>query len=94
MVYGIHAYIGSDWVGNVDDHKITSGGVFYLGPRLVSWFSKKQSSITLCIVEVEYLDLASCCTQILWMIQIFHIFKSLVLNLYVLSVTTPVPKYL
>lgn len=32
---------------NVDDSKITSGGEFYMGDRLVSWFSEKQSSIYL-----------------------------------------------
>ena len=40
-----------------------------MGPRLVSWFSKKQSSIALSTTEVEYAAAASCCTQILWMMQ-------------------------
>lgn len=30
-----------DWVGNVDDRKITSEGSFFLGKRLVSWTRKK-----------------------------------------------------
>ena len=40
-----------------------------MGSRLMSWFSKKQSSIVLSIVEAEYVAIASCCTQLLWMMQ-------------------------
>jgi hypothetical protein len=44
-------YIDADWAGNVDDKKSTSGGAFFLGNSLVSWLSKKQSSIFLSRVE-------------------------------------------
>ena len=40
-----------------------------MGPRLVSWFRKKQNFIALSIVEVEYVVVSSCCTQLLWMMQ-------------------------
>jgi len=53
----------------VDDRKSTSGGAFYMGSRLVSWFSKKQSSIALSTAEAEYVIAASCCTKLLWMMQ-------------------------
>ena len=43
----LHAYTYAHWAGNVDEWKSTSGGAFYMGPRLVSWFSKKHSSISL-----------------------------------------------
>eukprot|EP00253_Pinus_taeda_P027160 PITA_27160 len=65
----LHAYTDAEWVGNVDDRTSTSGGAFYMGSQLVSWFSKKQSSIALSIAEVEYVVAASCCTQLLWMMQ-------------------------
>eukprot|EP00253_Pinus_taeda_P018832 PITA_18832 len=58
-----------DSAGSVDDRKSSSGGAFYMGSRLVSWFSKKQSLITLSTDEVEYVVVASCCTQLLWMMQ-------------------------
>ena len=35
--------------------------------NLVSWMSKKQNSISLSTVEVEYIVAGSCCTQLLWM---------------------------
>eukprot|EP00253_Pinus_taeda_P001666 PITA_01666 len=65
----LHAYTDADWDGNVDDRKSSSGGAFYMGPRLVSWFIKKQSFISLSTTEVEYVFVASCCTQLIWMLQ-------------------------
>jgi len=65
----LHAYTYADWVGSVDDRKSTSGGAFYMGSMLVSWFSKKQSLIALSTAEVEYVVVASFCTQLLWMMQ-------------------------
>eukprot|EP00253_Pinus_taeda_P013294 PITA_13294 len=58
-----------DWARSVDDRKRTSGGAFFMGSRLVSWFNKKQSSIALSTAEAEYVVVASCCTQLLWMMQ-------------------------
>eukprot|EP00253_Pinus_taeda_P002474 PITA_02474 len=65
----LHAYTDADWAGSVDDRKSTSGGAFYMGSRLVSLFRKKQSSIALSTTKAEYVVVASCCTQLLWMMQ-------------------------
>ena len=65
----LHAYTDADWAGSVDDRKSTSGGAFFMGSRLVSWLSKKQSSFALSTAEAEYVVAASCCTQLLWMMQ-------------------------
>eukprot|EP00253_Pinus_taeda_P031200 PITA_31200 len=65
----LHAYTDGDWEGSMDDRKSTSGGAFFIGPRLVSWFSKKESSIVLSTAKAEYVAAASCCTQLLWMMQ-------------------------
>eukprot|EP00253_Pinus_taeda_P003902 PITA_03902 len=65
----LHAYIDEDWTGSIDDRKSTNGDAFYMGSRLVSWFSKKQSSIALSTAEAEYVAATSCCTQLLWMMQ-------------------------
>ena len=46
-----------------------------MGPRLVSWFIKKQKSIALSIAEAEYVAAASCCTQLLWMMQTLQDFQ-------------------
>ena len=71
----LHAYTDVDWAGSVDDRKSTSGGAFFMGSRLVSWFNKKHSSIALSTAEAEYVAVASCCTQILWMMQTLQDFQ-------------------
>jgi hypothetical protein len=40
-----------------------------LGEFLVSWLSKKQSLVSLSIVEVEYILVIICCTHVLWIKQ-------------------------
>jgi hypothetical protein len=40
-----------------------------LGRSLVSWTSKKQSSVALSTIEVEYIATGACCAQILYMKQ-------------------------
>ena len=65
-------YSDVDWAGNADDRKSTSRGCFYVGNNLVSWMSKKQNSISLSIVEVDYIAAGSCCTQLLWMQKLLH----------------------
>ena len=59
----------ADCAGNCDDRKSTSGGCFFLGNNLVSWFCKKQNSISLSTAEAEYIAAGSGCTQLLWMKQ-------------------------
>ncbi|KAL8104369.1 hypothetical protein AgCh_028540 [Apium graveolens] len=49
------------------DRKSTSGSYQFLGGRLVSWYNKKQKSISTSTTEAEYIAAESCCAQILWM---------------------------
>jgi hypothetical protein len=63
------AYTDPDWVVCIDDQRSTNGAAFYLGECLVSWLSKKQSSVSLSTVEAEYIAATTCCTQVLWMKQ-------------------------
>ncbi|XP_073064132.1 uncharacterized protein [Primulina eburnea] len=49
----------ADWAGNLDDRKSTTGGCFYLGNNLASWYSKKQNCVSLSTAESEYVAAAS-----------------------------------
>jgi len=45
-----------DWASSRSDQKSTSRGILNIGSTIVSWYSRKQRSITLSLVEVEYMD--------------------------------------
>ncbi|GJV11838.1 hypothetical protein Tco_1353379 [Tanacetum coccineum] len=54
------AYSDVDHAGCKDDCKSTSGGLQFLGEKLVSWSSKKQDCIAMSTAEVEYVSLSAC----------------------------------
>jgi hypothetical protein len=62
-------YSDYDYVGCKVDRKSTSGTYQFLGRSLVSWSSKKQTSIALSTAEAEYVAAGQCCAQLLWMRQ-------------------------
>jgi hypothetical protein len=51
--FRLFGYTDSDWDGSVYDRKSTSGCCFSLGSAMTSWQSRKQSSISLSMVEAE-----------------------------------------
>eukprot|EP00253_Pinus_taeda_P025863 PITA_25863 len=60
-------YKNSDWAGSVDDRKSTSGYVFHMGSRAISWSSKKQSIVALSTAEAEYVAATAAACQAVWM---------------------------
>lgn len=51
-------YSNADWAGDWDDRRSTSGNIFLLVSRAVSWLSKKQSVVALSSAEAEYISLS------------------------------------
>ncbi|GKA89806.1 gag-pol polyprotein [Tanacetum coccineum] len=45
----------------------TSGGIQFLGDRLVSWMSKKQDFTAMSSAKAEYVALSASCAQVMWM---------------------------
>ncbi|GKD88670.1 hypothetical protein Tco_1364177 [Tanacetum coccineum] len=51
------AYADADHAGCNDDCKSTSGGIQFLGDKLVSWSSKKQDCTDMSSAEAEYIPI-------------------------------------
>jgi hypothetical protein len=66
-VLSLYGYSDADFAGCLLEHKSTSRTCQFLGTSLVSWSSRKQSSVALSTTEVEYIMVASCCSQLIWM---------------------------
>ncbi|KAI3735542.1 hypothetical protein L6452_15044 [Arctium lappa] len=64
--FDLLAYSDSDLGGANLDRKSTTGGCQFLGARLVSWQCKKQTIVSTSTTEAEYVAVASCCSQVLW----------------------------
>ncbi|GAU51028.1 hypothetical protein TSUD_291040 [Trifolium subterraneum] len=69
---GLIAYSDSDFGGDVDDRKSTSGYLFMLGSGAVSWSSRKQPIVTLSTTEAEFIAAAHCVCQGIWLKRILE----------------------
>ncbi|WVZ04637.1 hypothetical protein V8G54_017983 [Vigna mungo] len=65
------AYTDSNCVGDVDDRKSTTGNVFLFGFGAVPWCSKKQPIVSLSTTEAEFIAIASCSCQAIWLKRLF-----------------------
>jgi transposase InsO family protein len=60
-------YSDSDYAGDVDDRKSTSGIVFFLGPSIITWSSQKQRITAQSSCEAEYIAAATAASQAVWL---------------------------
>ncbi|GKG22561.1 hypothetical protein Tco_0387864 [Tanacetum coccineum] len=66
--FELTAFSDADHAGCIiDTRKSTSGGIQFLGDKLVSWMPKKQNCTTMSLAEVEYVALSASCAQVMWM---------------------------
>ena len=60
-------YTDSDWAGSLDDRKSTSGYIFCLGTKPISWSSKKQKTVALSSAEAEYIAATDAACEAVWL---------------------------
>nr|GEV86060.1 hypothetical protein [Tanacetum cinerariifolium] len=65
--FELTAFSDADHAGCIDTRKSTSGGIQFLGDKLVSWMSKKQDCTAMSSAEAEYVALYASCAQVMWM---------------------------
>lgn len=76
LVYGavdnLIGYTDSDFAGDLNDRKSTSGYVFTLASAAVSWKSKKQTLVSLSSTEAEYISCSEAAREAIWLRRTYH----------------------
>ena len=60
-------YSDADWAGDKDTRRSTSGYCFLLAGAVVSWASKKQTSVALSSNESKYMVLSKAAAKAIWL---------------------------
>ena len=62
----LFGYTDSDWADSVVDRKSTSGYCFSMGSAMISWSSRKQSSMALSTAKGEYIVASDASKEVIW----------------------------
>ncbi|XP_057746398.1 uncharacterized mitochondrial protein AtMg00810-like [Arachis stenosperma] len=65
--FRIYGFCDSDWASDVDDRKSTNGFAIYLGLKLVSWATRKQTAASKSSTKAEFRGISDVVTEIIWL---------------------------
>ena len=66
----LHGFTDADWAGSPTDRNSTSGGVFSIVSKTISWHNKKQRSVALSSAEAKYMAASQAACEAIWMRKI------------------------
>jgi len=66
------AFTDSDYAGDLNDRRSTSGFVFLMASGAICWASKKQPVVALSTTEAEYIAAAFCACQCVWLRKVLE----------------------
>lgn len=68
---GFLAYSDTDWAGDIDTRRSTTGYCIFLADGIVSWLSRRQRKVTLSSTEAEYVGMTEAAKQLIWIKSLF-----------------------
>ena len=71
-ITSLTAYSDADWAGCPDSQRSTSGYCVYLGDNLISWSSKRQTTVSHSSAEAEYRAVAHAVAECCWIRQLLQ----------------------
>ena len=67
--YSIHGFRDSDFAGDSDDQKSTTGQVFSMGNSAITWNTVKATVVALLSCEAEYIAASTAFCQGMWIVR-------------------------
>lgn len=68
-------YVNSDWGGDVNDRKSTTGFIFKLFNCSIMWSSKKQQTVSISSTESEFIALTVAISEVCWLLKLLSDFN-------------------
>lgn len=66
----LEGYADSDWAGDTETRRSTSGFIFKVYNCVVVWSSRRQNCVALSTAESEYVALSEAVSELVWLVQI------------------------
>ena len=63
----LRGFVNSDWGGDTDTGKSTTGWVFCLAGSPISWSSQRQKTVSSSSTEAEYIAASDACKEAIWL---------------------------
>ena len=76
----LKSYIDVDWIDNYNICCFISSYVFNLKNVVISWFSKRQFTITLSIYKIKYINQIQATKKVIWLSKLLEELHSNIIN--------------